>query len=310
MALENGGGGGDHRGERVAEIDSQHVSISTRRTYVNANARLFRWLLHEQNGLYAHCVNVETGKIILENVTPDIFKRFLASKLDDSQNGVSTLNGYRSALRMLFTEAGIPMSFDEELKQFFRGLKREVAQRRRNEGEVDGGDRGRKQREGKHPLPFEVYSELMGLFIAHSSDERCMWGHAYSVLSWNMMCRCNNTGAVHSTRMGWVGDCLTIFFAVTKCDQEGEKPKNPFHIYANPTAPEVCPILALSLFLMYFGVGSDGKLFPSGGQGGGKPDSPETRFATLWGDFLKTDEARAILARYGLKPGNNLKPSS
>ena len=42
------------------------------------------------------------------------------------------------------------------------------------------------------------------------------------------------TEAVQLSHMGWSQDAATIDFGPSKTDQEGEKPKYPRHVYANP----------------------------------------------------------------------------
>ena len=94
--------------------------------------------------------------------------------------------------------------------------------------------------------------------------------------------------------MQWQNDSLLIYFALTKTDQEGERPKEPFHLYANPLQPEICPVLALSLYLMYFGGAlQDGKLFTGCG------DSQEKRFSDIFHRFLRENEVWAVLQEYG-----------
>ena len=96
------------------------------------------------------------------------------------------------------------------------------------------------------------------------------------------MCRTNNTADIHMSRLFWEGgDALGIYFAVTKTNQAGDKPRNVIHIYANPIHPEICPILSLGLYLLHHGVSvsDDGFLFPGSAQ--------DRRFSCIWSDFLK-----------------------
>ncbi|ETP53806.1 hypothetical protein F442_01318 [Phytophthora nicotianae P10297] len=43
---------------------------------------------------------------------------------------------------------------------------------------------------------------------------------------------------------------------------DGSRPRDPRHVYANPTIPEICPVLALGIYFSVFGFDGDGKLFP------------------------------------------------
>ena len=67
--------------------------------------------------------------------------------------------------------------------------------------------------------------------------------------------------------MEWAQDALRVYFCHQKNDQSGEKKRDPRHIYANPLDPTVCPILALSLYLLSIHVNiEDTCLFPGGCQ--------------------------------------------
>lgn len=80
-----------------------------------------------------------------------------------------------------------------------------------------------------------------------------------------------------------------------KNDQSGERPSDPRHIYANPLQPEVCPILALGIYLMCFPCDtSSNQLFPGSNQ--------DDRFGNTIRRVLSTTEGAAELTRRGLKP--------
>ncbi|ETI32697.1 hypothetical protein F443_20546 [Phytophthora nicotianae P1569] len=54
--------------------------------------------------------------------------------------------------------------------------------------------------------------------------------------------------------MEWGEDALRVFFAHMKNDQRGTRPRDPRHIYANPLMPAICPILAIGLYWLVYGV--------------------------------------------------------
>ena len=58
------------------------------------------------------------------------------------------------------------------------------------------------------------------------------------------------------------------FFTHSKGDQEGVNQLQPWHIYANPGQPSICPILALAMYLFSNPsiLRGDQKLFPGGNQ--------------------------------------------
>ncbi|EGZ30207.1 hypothetical protein PHYSODRAFT_470731 [Phytophthora sojae] len=51
-----------------------------------------------------------------------------------------------------------------------------------------------------------------------------------------------------------------------KNDQDGSRPRDPRHGYANPTMPEICPVLGRGVYFAVFGFARDGKRFPGGNQ--------------------------------------------
>ncbi|ETL79786.1 hypothetical protein L917_19651 [Phytophthora nicotianae] len=81
------------------------------------------------------------------------------------------------------------------------------------------------------------------------------------------MSRSANTVSLCYNHMEWGEDALKVFFAHMKNDQRGTRPRDPRHIYANPLMPEVCPILALGLDWMVYGVDSNAnQVFPGNDQ--------------------------------------------
>ena len=73
---------------------------------------------------------------------------------DEQRPSISTLNGYRSALRFMFTEQNIALqaSFEQNLKILFRGLKRTIVQ--------DQQDGHRRIRTGKDEMSSGLYCFL------------------------------------------------------------------------------------------------------------------------------------------------------
>ena len=65
----------------------------------------------------------------------------------------------------------------------------------------------------------------------------------------------------------WRDDALCIYFAHMKNDQEGERLRDPRHIYANPLMPEICPILSLAIYMLCVPVAlGTAALFPGSNQ--------------------------------------------
>lgn len=94
--------------------------------------------------------------------------------------------------------------------------------------------------------------------------------------------------------MEWIGDSLGVYVPHQKNDQEGEKPRDPKHIYSNPLRPEVCPVLSLAVYLLTFPeiIKSGTFLFL------GK--LPYERYSKALAAFLKKTDVAAELKRRGL----------
>lgn len=206
--------------------------------------------------------------------------------------GISTYSGYRSALFNMFKLAELVQTaaFQASLSDYFKSLKRKFNQQR-SLGE-------RRIAEGKKPMPFAVYRWLCCEFL-RTGD---LFSHCYLVLSWNLICRTMNTEGIQLSHLSWQGDALGVQFALTKTDQEGEKPSDFKHIYANPLDPVVCPILSLALYLIcngnisvrYVGSKAQGSLFPGGHQ--------SSRFSRLLKAGLSTEDGKTACALSGVLP--------
>jgi hypothetical protein len=131
---------------------------------------------------------------------------------------------------------------------FFRGLKRQQA-KEKQEGI-------RKLQEGKSAMPFKLYERLCKAFMTNKNS----FGHLYLSFSWNLMCRTDNTSSILMSHLNWTNDCLVVFYGKMKNDQEGENLREGRHVYSNPENPVVCPILALSIYLIT--TPHDNHLFP------------------------------------------------
>lgn len=154
-------------------------------------------------------------------------------------------------------------SFENDLAAHFAGL--EKASRRR-QGQVQGS-----VKEGKDEMPFWLYRWMAKHFLVNEGKggSAPIFSHLFSVLCWNLMCRAGNAVGICFSHMEWREDALAIYFAHMKNDQRGQKAKHPRHVYANPLMPEICPILALGMYLIcHPGVlhGEKHELFPGGKQ--------------------------------------------
>jgi hypothetical protein len=204
--------------------------------------------------------------------------------------GTSTLGLDRSAIVDLYKQKGValPLNFEEDMRLFFRGLKRQVTnQRYRGQ---------RRATEGKEAFSFHFFTQ----FSVHSIQHREPFGHTYSALMWNIMCRTNNVAALLYSNIYWQNDSLLVVLPKLKSDPEGTRDKDAKHLYANPFCPEVCCVLALGIYLAChpeLGVNDDGVaqyLFTN-------PDNPTTRFQKVLEAFKATAFGKAEMKRDGLE---------
>lgn len=111
-------------------------------------------------------------------------------------------------------------------------------------------DLGQSLNEGKDPLSFSGYNLLCKVFLENnSSHDGFIFAHAFLTLEWNLMCRADNLVSLNVNHIGWEDDSMLCNLAKAKHDQEGEGAKTPWHIYANPSNPYVCPVLAMTLYV-------------------------------------------------------------
>jgi len=161
--------------------------------------------------------------------------------------GSSSHNSARSAIKHLYTIYDVVQSAEMEasLSKFFRSLKRTT-----NTARAAGN--GRVQ-VGKDPMPFALMSEL-ALTMLKSGNREDVFTHLYMLLSWNLMCRSNNTAGICFNHIRLVDDAIAIHFPKSKTDQEGDLPQNQEarHVYSNPQCPQLDVFLSLGIYLLTF----------------------------------------------------------
>ena len=95
------------------------------------------------------------------------------------------------------------------------GIKR-IVNRANQCGEGDIGD-------GKRPLSFELYKQFNIWFLALGTHEG-LFGHAFAKLTFNLACRGDSTGQVHTKHLQWTGDSIGIPVEHIEEAQEGADP--------------------------------------------------------------------------------------
>ena len=103
--------------------------------------------------------------------------------------------------------------------------------------------------EGKQPITFDGYIFLAQCAIESKNDFGSNnFAHIFLLLCWNLMARSISVGKIMYNHISWSGDALQITLPTHKGDQEGNH-SYPRHVYANPSSPELCPILSLAIYM-------------------------------------------------------------
>ena len=98
------------------------------------------------------------------------------------------------------------------------------------------------------------------------------------------------------THIRFESDSLVFEFAKSKSHQDGEEHVGPWHLYANPYEPEMCPVLAMSRYLFTYTEALSGKspLFEGKNQYG--------RYSKLFKSII--DENAIELGLLGVRQGD------
>lgn len=204
--------------------------------------------------------------------------------IDDSDQKVTIsaacMQGYKSALKWWYGKNNkvLEPEINKSLDDFIDGYKK-LVQRKKSSGVME-------IKEGKSPLSFSGYVAVSkhlasmkpkGVVRKNQTPHvEGIFAWPFFVLSWNLLARSENVGALHVQHMSWSNDCLTVRFARSKGDPTGKTEGDLKHVYANPFNPVCCPILSLAVYTFCHHRGSndsDNKFF-----GGTRP---ETRFLKI-----------------------------
>ena len=131
-------------------------------------------------------------------------------------------------------------NFFVSLKQFTKGIRRHVADKKVIEGDM--------RMIGKKKMGFDVYRKICKLFLKEEGDE-FVFARAFLILEWNLMARSENVVHAHILHVEWIADCLVFRFVKSKGDQTGRNSDQEWHVYANPHNPEICAVLALACYI-------------------------------------------------------------
>jgi hypothetical protein len=162
-------------------------------------------------------------------------------KRKGDNNSFQNVSGFKSAITHDWSSKKFKPKEEvvAEFKIFFAGYKRTVADlKQKGEMEI---------KEGKSPFSFAAYLFLAEKSFIHAVDNLRIFAHIFLILCWNLIARCISVSAIRYEHVFWKEDAMIIIFAKHKGDVEGENAL-PKHVYANPSRPAACPILAFALY--------------------------------------------------------------
>jgi hypothetical protein len=128
------------------------------------------------------------------------------------------------------------MDFFDNLKQFTKGIRQHVANKKVQEGDV--------AIVGKKKIGSNMYKKICELFMKEEGEE-FIFAHAFLTLEWNLMARPKNVVPAHILHVHWEDDCLVFCFVKSKSNQTGQNRYQDWHVYANPHNHEIYPVHAL-----------------------------------------------------------------
>ena len=131
-------------------------------------------------------------------------------------------------------------NFFSRLKQFTKGIRRHVADKKVLQGDVS--------MVGKKKMGYDVYNNICELFMKENGEEY-NFCTCFLSLKWNLMARSENVVHAHIFYVHWDANCLVFCFVKSKGDQTGRNRDQEWHVYSNPHTPSICPVLALACYI-------------------------------------------------------------
>jgi hypothetical protein len=170
------------------------------------------------------------------------FGWLIDTKHTDKPLAFSSVRSYKSALVWYYKEHKliIQPDVDQELETLLTGYKRRVS-----DFKLDGK---MPVFEGKYHLTFDGYRVLAARLMQSEPFNQMLFGWPYLILQWNLIARTATISSMMMEHIGWEADALLITTPKHKGDQEGVK-CFARHLYANPSTPAICPVLALAILV-------------------------------------------------------------
>jgi hypothetical protein len=303
----------------LGQLKVHHISDKTRRIYQGQQVMFIQFLANHQSSFHYELIpehiranirqqplNISRSYILallkppvqksnapihFPSLTHEHVMAFILAQKKSNEHTLSnsSLRSRRSAILNLFEEFDQKRSINPKLAQdlplYFKSYQKERAQLK-SQGEES-------LKEGKDPLSFSNYAWIAENMLTSGIREHT-FAHCLLTLTWNLICRVNNSITVNAQHVSWSEDSLVIQFAFTKTDQTGELSNQIRHVYANPVCPEICPVLSLAIYLSCFRLEADGAIFPGAHQYG--------RFSAILRRFLNSESILPVALSRGIIP--------
>ena len=210
------------------------VSDSTKKRY-EASMRVMREFWRDHFPRLQLAPPVEVKSIV------SFFGWLVDTKYKEKPPAFSTIRGYKSALVHMYKEQGmsLPPDMDLQLESLLDGYKRRVANLKLS-GKMAIF-------EGKLYLTFEGY-RLLARALMRAMPAQMLFAWPYLLLQWNLIARAKSVAMLMMEHISWESDALMVTVPKHKGDQEGAN-VFPRHVYANPSDPAICPVLALAVLV-------------------------------------------------------------
>ena len=109
-------------------------------------------------------------------------------------------------------------------------------------------------REGQMALTFPSYSSLASCAREEKIDfSTAVFAQLILVLCWNLLVRCVSVFSIMFTHISWEQDSMVISLPMNK-GEEVDVDRAKKHIYANPACPDICPVLAMAVYIWCMGM--------------------------------------------------------
>ena len=263
------------RGEVVEQIQAVLFDTSIE---MKKRKKKLRWTVVEGWCQKMSRQRPENCPIDMEKVDYELVAAYMVQKTkngeEDKLLSKGTYCGIRSAVIYLYTMSNLapPPLFRDKMSTLMKGFKRTIVQQKVQSGES--------LEEGKEAMSFACYKLLCSKFFEGKKDEY-LFALVFLTLEWNLIARSDNIVNLGLSDSEWSDNSLVIYLKKSKTNYEGANGKTPFHLYANPENPEICPVLALGLYL----VNNPGLLVTNGKLFAG--EHQYNRYATILNGTIK-----------------------